>query len=390
MTHAGHRNNFLNQDDNKWQYMVKKSVNPKFTDCGKLKFSQNTLPLGIYRKVSTLFDSIQSARTVMLRYKSDLSTVVGFENYCITPLTASNKLPMLFYKREDLTCIKAYKIRGAIYQMSKIIEQNHSTKLNFVAASTGNHALGVLKAAEILRVPGVTICISESVTDFKRQKLENRVNDLKKKGINGNLVVKGENFDQTNKYAKGIVETNEDTYYIDPYNTHNAVAGQGTIGFEILTQLENQFFDQEQLEYDYEKLKKLKKITVVVPIGGGGLISGIATALLMGIQSFPKFKKMDVSVVGVKLGDLNSIYGDAIKVKIPGEHNQDLLQHLVNKQVLISDADMKRGMDFISDDLKVLVEGASSGTLKPIFERIVQPSEENAVICVLSGGNVHF
>ena len=51
---------------------------------------------------------------------------------------------------------------------------------------------------------------------------------------------------------------------------------------------------------------------------------------------------------------------------------------------------MKRGMDFISDDLKVLVEGASSGTLKPVFERIVQPSEENAVICVLSGGNVHF
>jgi threonine dehydratase len=380
----------LDTNNPKWQYMVKKSINPEFTEGGMLKFSQNLLPIGVYRKVSRLFDSILNARIVMLRYKSDLATVVDLDNECITPLTASNKIPMLFYKREDLTCIKAYKIRGAIYQMSKIIEQNHSTQLNFVAASTGNHALGVLKSAEILSVPAVTICISESVTDFKRKKLENRVNDLKKRGIDAKLVIEGENFDKTNKYAKDIAENNEDTYYIDPYNTHNAVAGQGTIGLEVLSQLEMQYFDPEKLEFDFEKLDKLKKITVIVPIGGGGLISGIATALLMGVQNFPKFKNLDISIIGVKLNDLNSLYGDAIKVKIPGNHNHDLLKYLITKQIIVNDADMKRGIDFISDDLGSLVEGASSATLKPVFERIIQPSEENAVICILSGGNINF
>lgn len=377
----------LSNDCCKWQYMVKKSVNPNFTKDGKLAFSENYLTLNTFRKVSRLFNSIIDARTVMLRYKSDLSTVLDLENTCITPLVASNKLPMVFYKREDLTCIKAYKVRGAIYQMSKIIEQQNSADLNFVAASTGNHALGVLKAAEILRVPNVTICISESVTDFKRFKLEKRINELKKKGINANLVIHGDTFDQTNNHAQNLVKINKDTYYIDPYNTHNAVAGQGTIGLEILTQLENQFFDQELLKYNYKKLKKLKRITVIVPIGGGGLISGIATSLLMGVQKFPKFRKLDISVIGVKLDNHNSLYGDAIKVKIPGNHNTDLIKSLVNKQVNINDADMKRGIDFISTDLGSLVEGASAGTLKPIFEGITKSSEENAIICVLSGGN---
>lgn len=373
-----------------WHFLVKKNLNPVFNNLGSIKLGRNILPLSIYRKVFGLYESILDARKVMLRYRSDLSTVVDLEPNCITPLVASHKLPMVFYKREDTTSIKAYKIRGAVYQMSKIIERNHSKNLRFVAASTGNHALGVLKAAEILKVPRVTICISSVVTPFKKNKLQKRVDELKSKGINAELLVEGDTFDLTNKFAKNLVETNPDTYYIDPYDTHNAVAGQGTIGLELIHQLENQFFDFEKLDLNIEKIKKIKKVTLIIPIGGGGLISGISTAFKMALRNSTNFKHIEANVVGVKLKDLNSRHGDAIKVKILGEHNQDLIKYLVDKIVNISDMDMQRGINFVMDDLKARIEGASSATLKPIFDNIVIPSEEHAVICIISGGNANL
>lgn len=371
-----------------WRFLIKKSANPYFTPLGKLKLAENELPISVYRKAHHLFESMQHAKSVMLRYKSDLGTVVGVECNCITPLVASKRLPMVFYKREDLTSIKAYKIRGAIYQMSKIIEQNHSKDLRFVAASTGNHALGVFKSAEILKVPRVTICISETVTSFKKKKLEKRVDELRSKGINAELVVHGENFDQTNQFALNMVETNPNTYYIDPYNTHNTVAGQGTIGLEMLCQLENQFFNFESLDFNTEKLDQIKEITVIVPIGGGGLISGISTAFKMGIKSYPRLKHAKIKVIGVKLKDINSKHGDAIRVKKCGDHNLNIIEHLVDKQVAITDMDMQRGINFVFDDIGARVEGASAATLTPILDNMVIPSPQHAIICVLSGGNI--
>ncbi|MEI7474952.1 MAG: pyridoxal-phosphate dependent enzyme [bacterium] len=369
-----------------WHFLVKKNLNPVFNHLGSIKLGDNVLPLSIYRKIFNLYDSILDARKVMLRYRSDLSTVVDLETNCITPLVASNKLPMVFYKREDTTSIKAYKIRGAIYQMSKIIEQNHSKNLRFVAASTGNHALGVLKSAEILKVPRVTICISSVVTPFKQKKLQKRVDDLVAQGIKAELVVEGDTFDKTNTFAKNLVETNPDTYYIDPYDTHNAVGGQGTIGLELIHQLENQFFDYEKLDYDMTKIKALKKLTIIIPIGGGGLISGISTAVKMAIRN-SKLKHVSVNIIGVRLKDLNSRHGDAIKVKVLGEHNQDLIKNIVDKIVTITDMDMQRGINFVLDDMKARIEGASAATLKPIFDNIVIPSEEHAIVCLISGGN---
>lgn len=371
-----------------WRFLIKKSSNPYFTTSGKLKIAENELPVSVYRKVHNLYRSILDARSVLLRYKSDIATIVAMENDCITPLVASKRLPMVFYKREDYTSIKAYKIRGAIYQMSKIIEKNHSKKLRFVAASTGNHALGVLKSAEVLKVPRVTICISETVTGFKKNKLEKRVNELKAKGINAELVVEGHTFDQTNEYAINLVKTNPDTYYIDPYNSHNAVAGQGTIGLELLSQFENNFFNLDSLDFEVEKLKNLKEIVVIVPIGGGGLISGISTGFKLGIQNHPRLKHLKVEIIGVKLKDLNSKYGDAIKVKKIGCNNFDFINYLVDKQILVNDMDMQRGANFVLDDIGARVETASSSTLTPILDNMLVPSSERAVILIISGGNI--
>lgn len=367
---------------------IKGHTFPKFTKHGRLELAQEVVTLPLYRKINNLYLSITEARNVLLKHKSVLSTVENVEHNCITPLAESNKMPMVFYKREDLTSIKAYKVRGALFQMSKILEENSCEATHFIAASTGNHALGVLKAADILKISKVTICISECVTEFKREKLGKKIADLNKKGINAQLIVKGQTFDETNKIAQEIAQKDECGFYIDPYNTHNAVAGQGTIGLELLSQLENKLYDFENPNFNITKFSRLKEITVIVPIGGGGLISGIACALKTGIANFSRLKKFKLNIIGVKLADLNSKYGDAIKVEATGEHNEEYIRHFVDQQITISDADMKNGIKYVYEDLKTKVEGASAGTLKPILEKMVVPSETNAVICILSGSNI--
>ena len=348
----------------------------KFTNPFALKLPPNVYQINLARRINELYTSIIDAKKMLSKYKTALSTAVDFGNDCITPLSESTKYPMLFYKREDLTSIKAYKVRGAFYQMSKILEKNNSPKLRFVAASTGNHALGVLKAAEILQIPNVAICISECVTEFKKQELKKRVLNLKSRGVNAELIVYGEDFDQTNQFAKDMAKADSYSFYIDPYNTHNAVAGQGTIGLELLSQLES------------KKFNKLKELTVVVPIGGGGLISGISCALKSGIKNSPALRNLKLRVVGVKLADLESLHGDAIKVKAVGSHNDEYINYFVEKKFNIDDKDMEKGIDFVYNDIGVKVEGASAGTLKPILDNMVTPSETHAVICILSGGNV--
>lgn len=345
-----------------------------------IDLSESIIPFALFRKISNLYATTLDARKVLLKYKANLSMTsieCGCEYNCITPLSASEKIPMLFYKREDLTSIKAYKVRGALYQMSKIIETNPSSDVKFIAASTGNHALGVLKAAEILKVSNITICISKSVTNFKQHKLEKRIFDLKKQGINAQLMIEGDTFDQTNEFAHNLLKSAENSFYIDPYNTHNAVAGQGTIGLELLSQLDNKL----------SNIDTLKEITVIVPIGGGGLISGISCALKSDIENFPALKNLNLRILGVCLEDLNSKYGDAIKVEKVGEHNDEYISYFVEEQVCINDKDMESGINFVYEDLGVQVEGASAGTLKPVLENIVVPSETNAVVCILSGGN---
>ncbi len=105
----------------------------------------------------------------------------------------------------------------------------------------------------------------------------------------------------------------------------------------------------------------MKEITVIIPIGGGGLISGVSCALKTGIRNFPNLCKVKLNVIGVKLSDLNSKYGDAIKVETIGEHNYDYVSNFVDSQILINDFDMKNGIEFIFEDIGVYVEGASPG-----------------------------
>lgn len=344
-----------------------------------LKVIKTPFDTNMTEMTNKLYLSILDAKNILVEYKAKLSLSEVDEEDNITPLVESTKYPMLFYKREDLTSIKAYKVRGALYQMNKVIEEMPGKNLRFVAASTGNHALGVLKAAEILNVSNVIICISESVTEFKKNKLSRRILELKEKGINVELIIKGESFDQTNDFAQNLAELDENSFYIDPYNNHNAVAGQGTIGLEVLSQLGKRLS---------EKNSKLEELTVIIPVGGGGLISGISCALKYSINQFPVLKNLKLKVIGVSLKDLNSFYGDAIKVESVGSHNFSYIDYLVDKKIKIDDTDMKKGIDFVHQDINARVEGASAGTLKPVLENIVFPGKNSAVVCILSGGNI--
>lgn len=338
----------------------------------------NLLDINLAKKILSLNSSIRDAQRILTEYKLELSTLSNPKNNCLTPLQESKNFSNLFYKREDLTTIKAYKIRGAFYQMKKLIDDNAGLNLNFIAASTGNHALGVLKAAKILKVSSVIICVSKSITDFKREKLEKRISSLRISGINAKLIVFGENFDETNEFAKNLALADALNFYIDPYNNEKAMAGQGTIGLEIL----------EQLNEKFKKNKKVKELVVVAPIGGGGLLSGISCALKTEIKKFQNLKDLHLKIIGIGLKDLNSIYGDAIKVKNIGSETSDFLSYFLDKKLHTTDFEMKKAIDFVFQDIGAFVEGASAATLKVVLDKLSCPDKTRAVVCVLSGGNL--
>src|SRR5574344_737936 len=335
-------------------------------------------PLKFLTKASELYSLTLKAKNLLAKYQDKLTQTKSFDN-CITPLSSSTKFENLFYKREDLTVINAYKVRGALFQTSEYLISNPDKKLHFVAASTGNHALGVLKTAEILKLSKVTVCISENVTLFKKEKLRNKALELQKCGVDAQILVKGKTFDETNAYAKNLAEQDENTFFVDPYGNKLAVGGQGSIGLEILSQLNDRISKGE--------LTELEEITLVVTIDGGSLISEISCAVKLGAQKLKKKKKLNFNVTGVKLNDFNSLYGDAIKVKTPGEYNNDFLNAFVDEKVVINDFDMKKGIKFVENDINKSVEGASAGTLKPVLDGSLKPDAKHAVVCVLSGSN---
>lgn len=361
----------------------KTSLNPIVAKFLKFNFiagpinDKKILSPNLAKKVNDVYNSAEEARQIFSAYRQELSLNANPYDGCITPLSQSNSHPTLFYKREDLTSIKAYKVRGAFYQMKKVITQNPEEEHHFVAASTGNHALGVLKSAEILNASKVSICVPETVSAFKREKLEKKVLELSESGVIAKLLIQGKTFDEANMFAQKLAQSDEFCHYIDPYNNHNAAAGQGTIALELLSQLNN-----------LSNVGNLDKLTVLVPIGGGGLISGISCVLSKGLKKYTKFKNTDLEIIGVKLADLNSQYGDAIKVAKIGSNNADYLENLVSQQLEITDIDMKKGMEYVAKDLGAKVEGASAGTLAPILNGVLKPNKKHAIVCVLSGGNV--
>jgi threonine dehydratase len=359
---------------------------PHLSPLGKVRLPglNHELPIEEYRRLMHLYGAILKSDQLLqgwyyeLRHY-DLSLLPlserGWQNEALTPLHGSKQHPNLYYKREDLTVTQAYKVRGAFTCMSQ--KMHHDGIRKFIAASTGNHALGVLTAAELLRPESVRIVVPRTTVKDKKRKLNEKIDQLYKQGLNAQLLEEGDTYDEASDWAKARTR---EGYFIHPFQSHWVKAGQGTIGLELVRQLTPLLQAQP----------KIREIQLMAPIGGGGLLGGIATAMRFASASHPAFAGKILSMTGLRLSHLDSQYGDAIKVKHLGPDNAYLFNTLNVALGTMDDTDMARGMAYLHHDLNhARLEGSAGGPVAHVLGHPeLGPSPERLVVCVLSGGNV--
>ncbi len=286
-----------------------------------------------------------------------------------TPLDFSNTLSKLsdnqiYLKLENLQRTGSFKIRGAFNKMSMLTEVEKSRGV--IAASAGNHAQGVAYAAKWMGVP-CTI-VMPAVASLSKVEAT--------RGYGANIVLHGQNYDEAFAKAQELKEASGATY-IHAFDDEMVMAGQGTIGIELLEQLP-----------DLE--------AIVVPIGGGGLISGIAIAA--------KTLKPDITIIGVeakgaagfkqsllanRIEELSHVatIADGIAVKKPGVLTFAAVSSFVDDVVLVDDEEIARAMVVLIERSKVVSEGASAAGIAAAITKKL-PFENKKTAIVLSGGNV--
>ena len=269
----------------------------------------------------------------------------------VTPVYGSETFTRLvgrevWLKAENLQRTGAFKVRGAVNKISTLSDEEK--RAGVVAASAGNHGQAVAWAA---REAGThaTIFVPEDAPMTK-------VDAARNYGAKVELV--GEFFEQSLDAARAYVEESGATF-VHPFEDPLVVAGQGTIGLELADQIP----DAE---------------TVVVPIGGGGLITGIALVL--------RELKPNVRVVGVQAGISGYTIADGIWVKHPGEFTARVLADVVDEVVEVNDEEISETIVLLLERSKLVVEGAGAVGLAALLAGKVSGGGPVAVL--LSGGNI--
>ena len=284
-----------------------------------------------------------------------------------TDLIAASRLNSasdLYLKTENLQVTGSFKVRGAYYKISQLTAEERAKGV--IACSAGNHAQGVALAATSMGIKSV-VCMPDGAPLMK-------VESTKRLGAQVELV-KG-TYDDAHDRA---VELQKETgmTFIHPYDDELVIAGQGTIGLEILDQLP-----------DVE--------AVVVPVGGGGLISGVAFAI--------KSLRPEVKVYGVQAEGAPSMYrslhehkyqtlkavstfADGIQVKTPGELTYQICEQYVDDIVTVSEDETAAAILSLMENQKLVAEGAGAVPVAAVlFHKL--PVEGKKVACVVSGGNI--
>lgn len=270
----------------------------------------------------------------------------------------------VYLKTENLQNTGSFKLRGAYYKISQLSDEEKSHGV--IACSAGNHAQGVALAATANGIDSV-ICLPEGAPISK-------VEATKKYGAQVCLVPGV--YDDA--YNRALELRDEKGYtFIHPFNDEMVIAGQGTIGLEILDQLD-------------------KAQAVVVPIGGGGLASGIAFAV--------KSLRPDIKVYGVQaegaasmaaslneervvcLEEVTTI-ADGIKVKEPGDNTFALCREYLDGIVTVSDDEIATAILTLIEQQKLIAEGAGAVSVAAVmFDKL--PEDLDNIVCVVSGGNI--
>jgi len=288
----------------------------------------------------------------------------------ITPLSYAPVLSdmvkhKVYLKKENLQITGSFKLRGAFNKIACLIEDGNTKGV--VAASAGNHAQGVALSAQKFNIDAI-IFMPESTP-------LNKVQGVKLYGAN--VVLKGLNYDEACSYAIDYAKDNS-LAFVHPFADEDVIIGQGTIALEIFKEIDD--FD-----------------AIIVPVGGGGLISGIAK---LAKDLNPNIKIIGVTASGApamaesfKLGkpiSTNSVktIADGIAVKNTSEVTLEYILKYVDDIKLVCDDEIASAILFLLERQKLLVEGAGAvGVAALIHKKVDLPA--NSKVCVLlSGGNI--
>jgi threonine dehydratase len=282
-----------------------------------------------------------------LRYSRTLSEITGAQ---------------VWIKFENLQFTASFKERGAL---NKLLSLSNSEKAaGVIAMSAGNHAQGVAYHASKLGIPA-TIVMPKGTPFVKIEHTRN---------FGANVIIDGETLADADAYSREI-EKKEKLTYVHPFDDEKVIAGQGTVGLEIMEDLAD--FD-----------------AVIIPVGGGGLSAGMATAI--------KAKRPAVAVYGVEpemypslsaelRGEEPKVGGatiaEGIAVKKVGRITSEILRRLMEKVILVSEDALERSVTLFATVEKTVAEGAGAAGLAALLSE-PQLFRNRKVVLVLSGGNI--
>ncbi len=270
----------------------------------------------------------------------------------------------LYLKTENLQVTGSFKLRGAYFKISQLTEEQK--RAGIVACSAGNHAQGVALAATKMGIKSV-VCMPDGAPISKVEAT---------KGFGAEACLVPGTYDDAYQHALKL-QAETGATLIHPFDDEEVIAGQGTIGLEILDQL---------ADVD----------AIIVPVGGGGLISGVASAVkqlkptvkIYGVQA-ENAQAMVHSRAEGKPITLNSVatFADGIAVKHPGDITFDIIQHYVDDVVTVTEDEIATAILTLIEKQKLIAEGAGAVSVAAaMFGKL--PIEGKKVACIVSGGNI--
>ena len=287
-----------------------------------------------------------------------------------TPIIADGRLSeevgaSAFLKAENLQKSGSFKIRGAY---NKIVQlSDNEKKLGVIAASAGNHAQGVALAAKLNGIKA-TIVLPEFAPLTKITAT---------RAFGAEVVLHGATFDEAVAYSREL-QREHNYIYVHAFDDEKVIAGQGTIGLEIA-----------------EGISGVS--VVVVPIGGGGLISGIATAVktlnpkarVIGVQAENMaWVNPSLKAGHAVIAETGQTIADGIAVKSPGEITLPIIRHYVDEVVEVSEEEIARAIFFCVQNNRLVVEGAGAAGLAALLAKKITVKPDDKVCALLCGGNI--